>query len=222
MLQPSNTRHCIMEEDTFYPLTVLNLKPIYHISKTGKLKSSRRPNGMATTIHSVTGYEMIGLHSVDGTARPHLVHRLVALQFIPNDDPENKIQVNHIDGNKLNNTVTNLEWISHLDNNIHASVSGIVNYVVNDEETVHQICALLEDYTTAEVAEKMNIPFTTITRIRDGYNWRHISKDYCFTDRRGQMLVTKDLVHDICFMLQHGWPVLQIADICGLHKDLIL
>ena len=50
-------------------------------------------------------------------------HRLVALAFIPN--PNNLTQVNHIDGNKLNNCVWNLEWISNSDNQKHAYKLGL-------------------------------------------------------------------------------------------------
>ena len=63
--------------------------------------------------------------SKDGKRIRHQVHRLVAQTYIPN--PENKPQVNHKDGNPLNNNVDNLEWATQSENMRHARDSGMLN-----------------------------------------------------------------------------------------------
>lgn len=66
---------------------------------------------------SKNGYARVNL-SKNGVNTKYLVHRLVAKTFI--DNPFNKPQVNHKDGNKLNNSIENLEWVTQSENIIHA------------------------------------------------------------------------------------------------------
>lgn len=56
----------------------------------------------------------------------YALHRIVAFTFIPNPDPETKLFVNHIDGNKTNNAVSNLEWVTCAENNLHNHKAGIL------------------------------------------------------------------------------------------------
>lgn len=67
------------------------------------------------------------------------VHRLVAEAFIPN--PENKPQVNHIDGNRLNNHVENLEWATMSENVLHAYNTGL-NYGLRGDLSPHKKAVL--------------------------------------------------------------------------------
>lgn len=68
------------------------------------------------------GYHFVIIHS-DGMRKPKKVHRIVAECFIPN--PENKPQVNHIDGDKDNNAASNLEWVTQSENMKHAYKMGL-------------------------------------------------------------------------------------------------
>ena len=72
---------------------------------------------------SNNGYLRVFL-SKDNIIKPYSAHRLVAIAFI--DNPENKPQVNHKDGNKLNNSIDNLEWNTQSENIKHAFKTGLL------------------------------------------------------------------------------------------------
>ena len=70
------------------------------------------------------GYHRVKLYR-NAQGKTMMVHRIVASAFIPN--PENKDQVNHKDGNKANNALTNLEWVTQEENQKHAYLNGLSN-----------------------------------------------------------------------------------------------
>lgn len=95
----------------------------YEVSNQGRVRNSKRGGRIMTQSKVTNGYLAVSL-SRDGKTRSILVHRLVANAFVPN--PDNKPQVNHIDGIKSNNTVSNLEWMTAWENHIHACNAGLV------------------------------------------------------------------------------------------------
>lgn len=79
-----------------------------------------------TTLKGIAGkfgYQRVSLYSAERKKKLHSVHRLIAIAFIPN--PENKPEVNHRDGNKANNAVSNLEWVTSSENQLHAFAHGL-------------------------------------------------------------------------------------------------
>ena len=71
-----------------------------------------------------------------------MVHRLVAIAFVDNDDPQNKTIVNHIDGNKSNNNADNLEWVTQAGNVAHALGIKIKMIDINTNQVIKQFsCA---------------------------------------------------------------------------------
>ena len=110
---------------------VVGLSNYYMVSNHGRVK-----NGHGKLLGCVHpgGYHYchLTIKKGGGKGRNYLTHRLVALAFIPN--PENKPEVNHIDGNKLNNHVSNLEWATKRENQQHSASLGRVNMWTLEED----------------------------------------------------------------------------------------
>ena len=97
-------------------LIINNILTDYDINEQGQIYS-HKTNKFLTGYIDNTGYRTV-LLTVEGKKKNYLVHRLVAQTFIPNEN--NLPIVNHKDGNKLNNVVDNLEWVTQSENRIHA------------------------------------------------------------------------------------------------------
>lgn len=89
----------------------------YEISDTGLVRRIDTKQTLSGCITS--GYRSVKLTFNNSKQKRFYVHRLVAEHFINNPDPKNKTFVNHKDGNKLNNCIENLEWVSPRENNLH-------------------------------------------------------------------------------------------------------
>lgn len=101
--------------DTLTWRDVKGYEGLYYVSNMGDVKNK---NGRAMKQRKVKGYNMVNL-TKNGVAKGETVSRLVAKAFIPN--PHNKKEVNHIDENKQNNKVENLQWVTPKENANHGT-----------------------------------------------------------------------------------------------------
>lgn len=112
----------------------------------------------------------------------HNVHRIIAKTFIPN--PDNLPCVNHKDGNKLNNSVNNLEWCTHSENIIHAYQTGLEQAMCGEQHHAHKLTEDAvkyikqvyvkrdKEFGAVALAKKFNVDRTTIHDIVRGKTWR--------------------------------------------------
>ena len=138
----------------------------YQVSNRGNVRSVTRKDSIGRKIggrilkprYDRGGYLLINLCK-NGKVRTKLIHRLVAERFIPN--PESLPQINHIDEDKANNNVENLEWCTSKDN---------INHGTRNERTRKKIRAV--NIKTGEV-----FTFNSVREARDkGYNQGGVSR----------------------------------------------
>lgn len=174
---------------TCYPFTLDAIpdevwKPVdgyedYHVSNYGRVKSFKRkkPRILKPALTN-KGYLYVAL-SLDGKQKHFLVHVLVARAFIPN--PDNKPEVNHRIGWKLNCYVGNLEWATHEENMEHAVDTGLRKIKgkehplakIKDEQVLY-IRNNPDNLSRKELAAMFGMTETNINAIQTGKLWGHV------------------------------------------------
>jgi hypothetical protein len=119
------------------------------------------------------------LLTVNKTSKHYALHRLLAIHFIPN--PHNKREVNHIDTNKLNNSLLNLEWATPKENIQHSIKAGTNTQCLPGEnnpaakltkEKVLQIREMEGNHT--DIAKHFNVSRRIIGFIKSKQRWAHV------------------------------------------------
>lgn len=150
---------------------VVGYEGYYEVSNFGRILKLKGPTKIKTIVKGflVRGY--VNVHfCVNNIKRQHRVHRLVVEAFIPNID--NKPHVNHIDSNRSNNHISNLEWCTPFENVTHAIVNGRRSPVKGKDHPSSRAIDVLDSnmnfvktYSSInEVAEDLGVLNTVITR----------------------------------------------------------
>ena len=170
------------EQEVWRP--VKDYEGYYEISNFGKLMSlNYKGNGykkiLKTNINEF-GYERIRLN-VEKVGKNKKIHRLVAEAFI--DNPENKRCVNHKDGNKRNNNLTNLEWCTHSENKLHAFKNNITKALCGENSYNSKLNNkyVIEIYKSVkshrQLATEYGVAKNAITSIKAKKTWREITEN---------------------------------------------
>lgn len=187
----------------------INNEPTAYLAYDDGRIYSEHTNKFLKPFTNPSGYYLVDLHHKHLSYTRQL-HRVIASLFIPN--PNKWETVNHKDGNKANNSVDNLEWMTLGDNVRHAWKTGLakprcgVKNPANryTEDQIHWVCKLLEmrKLNNTEIARICDVNVTTIRDIKFRGKWRSISKLYDIpTVPRGH----KELRNAIMQMIDEGY-----------------
>lgn len=153
----------------------------YYITSDGCVYSKKRAQTKKMSLsNDKDGYLILSLRK-KGKSKTHRVHRLVANAFILN--PENKNEVNHINGNKKDNRVENLEWCSCLENHQHSLKNGLKakgesvhTSVLKENQVIEIIKKLRSGSRIIDLAKKYSVSEGAIAGIKHKRTWKHLTK----------------------------------------------
>ncbi len=184
---------------------VVGYEGIYQISNTGRVKSLARTveywnprwgcmvsrvieEKLLTPCNNQFGYPVVHLrNSSKGKSHKLLVHRMMAIAFIPN--PDSKPAINHMNGCKTDYNLGNLEWVTNKENTQHAIAMGLVVPPKNlspmrgeghwgSKLTVVQVKGIREmrnsGYTYKDIATVYGIHWVTVGKICRKVLWKHV------------------------------------------------
>lgn len=202
----------------------------YKVSEDGRVFSIRADREL-TLDSDKDGYQLTTL-SLRGITRRFRVHRLVASAFL--DNPNGYAIVNHKDGIKYNNVVSNLEWCTHLHNNLHALSTGL-KVQPKGEDSFHSKLTnnsadeIKEDILSGMrydiIAEKHDISPSTISMINTGKRWGDTPIKTERTALKGSenpaSKLTEKEVKEIFECLKRGEQQIDVAKKFSVVKGLI-
>jgi hypothetical protein len=183
----------------------------YLVSSNGDIYSNISKRLLKRYEHN-HGYSATAFHK-NKVRYQALTHRVVAKAFIPN--PDNLPTVNHKDGNKKNNHISNLEWCSYLDNNLHALETGLRTFDLKyPEDLVVKVFTMIANGETYKsVSGTLGIPEPAIKVIYNEKPYQHLKDKVDWSNHlpRGRVLTDKQGIK-VLDLIEEGKTVNEVVD----------
>lgn len=159
-------------------LDISEYENLYQVSNCGRIKSlNYRRTGKEQILKQATnkdGYKFVSLRK-NGKGKTFTVHRLVAKAFIPSI--ENKVEINHIDCDKTNNCVSNLEWCTHKENTDYRDLKNPKTWISNKHLTKEEVDMIKREKQAGKNYKKIweqfsdKISLSGFEKVWYGQNW---------------------------------------------------
>lgn len=156
----------------------------YEVSQYGNVRNIKNRNYI-TWIVDRRGYYTVKISDDNENKRNIPLHRVIAWAWIFNDDPENKTEVDHIDGNKQNNDLSNLEWVSPKENIKRARVNKLNNSNPHQNKkpdknkiiNIYKECLNSDNINYAAIGRKYEVSPNTVKRIWKQERYKNITEN---------------------------------------------
>lgn len=192
--------------------------PEYAVCPKGQVMNLRTGYILKPTIND-KGYPRVTL-CVNYNRKDYMVHRLIMMTYRWFDGCETT-EINHINGDKTNYQLENLEWSNRVDNNIHAYRTGLNPNRILEEDRITEICELLQDgWRNVDIVKTLDVSRHTVEGIRQRKLYTYISKDYKWTSQRHNRKSPETIMW-ICELLQEGKKPREIEEITGVCRHYV-
>lgn len=201
----------------------------YEVSNFGKVRN--QVTGELVKTYNSHGYEVF--YYIEETkakqTRSKCVHDLVAQAFLPN--PNHYEFINHIDGNKLNNIVSNLEWVDRSMNVEHAYLQNLNRRQKYSSDQIHAVCDFLahRKISHVQISYMTGVDRKTISDIYIGRRWKDISSQYVFQPKKWtpeikskmkELILQRFVVNEICKIMNLKYEQATISLYERLRREL--